>query len=154
MKECENELDDMSCVKKLMKSMKNTQDRKTDEFVNYMEKKIASPTNTLKLHGSSKVIPVYHTGTTSFEQCTCDMDFQLMDLGKIYYPRYLKTGVCKQNSCAEFHKCVERKYKVRVLKQRETEDPDNTSLLPKSLREYWVAETVTVAVACECAPDI
>nr|CAH7746725.1 unnamed protein product [Callosobruchus chinensis] len=136
----------MACVKKLMKGVKNAQERKNDEFVNYMEKK--------KLHGSSKVIPVYHSGTTSFEQCTCDMDFQLMDLGKIYYPRYLKTGVCKQNSCAEFHKCVERKYKVRVLKQREMEDPDNSSLLPKSLREYWVAETISVAVACECAPDI
>ncbi|XP_056640276.1 prothoracicotropic hormone-like [Diorhabda sublineata] len=103
---------------------------------------------------STGMVPLYKTSNEG--QCFCNMRFQPIDLGREYYPRYLQTGICQPNSCNKFQQCVERKYKIKVLRKREIKDGEESmySSLPKPLRDFWVAETIPVGVACDCVVDV
>ncbi|KAJ3628177.1 hypothetical protein MTP99_015501 [Tenebrio molitor] len=100
---------------------------------------------------TTRLAPHYHS--TRPMPCSCGIDFRLLDLGHHYFPRYLHTGVCKSEICRGLYRCVERHYKVRVLKQRDPRSPEikTTMTLPDTLKGMWQPELVTVTVACECS---
>ncbi|XP_072398815.1 uncharacterized protein [Diabrotica undecimpunctata] len=102
----------------------------------------------------SQSSPIYRTNNRA--HCSCEMNFQQVDLGREYYPRYVQTGICQSNSCDKFYQCIEKVYKIKVLRKREAKDGEETlsSGLPKPLRDFWVAETVPVGVSCECVLDL
>lgn len=88
--------------------------------------------------------------------CSCESIHELLDLGHNYYPRYVPSRKCSLGSCwrGPYH-CVDRIYKVKVLKKRNEEDDAlriYDSQLPESLREMWKFEVIPVTVACECLP--
>lgn len=96
--------------------------------------------------------------------CTCDMRYELRDLGQNYYPRYVPSAVCTPEVCwNSLYRCKPRHYKMYFLKHRdESSDeilpeptggqPVHGPLVPDQLRKEWVFEAIKVAVSCECSP--
>ncbi|XP_055841818.1 uncharacterized protein LOC129908981 [Episyrphus balteatus] len=95
--------------------------------------------------------------------CDCRITNELIDLGHLYYPRYLLNAVCQKNDeafeyppkCWRGAQCKPLEYKVRVLTHRSHNDHQQkdptTSLLPDTLRSLWKFKTVTVAAGCFCS---
>ncbi|KAJ3664598.1 hypothetical protein Zmor_000153 [Zophobas morio] len=100
---------------------------------------------------SGRVATYYHSSRPM--SCSCGIDFRILDLGHQYYPRFLHTGVCKTDICGGMYRCLEKYYKVRVLKQRDPRSPEiKTSVaFPDNLKGTWQPEMVNVTVACECS---
>lgn len=70
----------------------------------------------------------------------------------LLFLRYVPTAVCRPDGCSGGpYRCHQRHYRVRVLRQKTNgEDFAQTDPVPETLRNTWVADTVTVTVACEC----
>ncbi|XP_044258306.1 prothoracicotropic hormone-like [Tribolium madens] len=101
---------------------------------------------------TTRLSPYYHSSRPM--PCSCGIEFRLLDLGHQYYPRYLHTGVCKSELCGGPYRCNERHYKVRVLKQKDPQNPEvikPSMTLPDTLKGTWLSEIITVTVACECS---
>ncbi|XP_023019054.2 uncharacterized protein isoform X2 [Leptinotarsa decemlineata] len=102
----------------------------------------------------TKSRPLFETPTI-MGKCSCDLDFQPVDLGRFYFPRFIQTGSCQADSCERHYSCIERKYVVQVLKYKDPKTVDETSsvTLPKLLRDSWISESVPVTVACDCVRE-
>ncbi|XP_055909717.1 uncharacterized protein LOC129944364 [Eupeodes corollae] len=95
--------------------------------------------------------------------CDCKVKNELLDLGHLYYPRYLFNAVCHKDDrsfeytpkCLPGSQCRPLEYKVRVLTHRSHNDhlhkDPSASLLPDTLRSVWKFKTVTIAAGCFCS---
>ncbi|XP_015840872.1 prothoracicotropic hormone [Tribolium castaneum] len=129
---CQNNFDDL--IKRKVKD---------NEDMTYQSDVIGKKTTRLS--------PYYHPSRPM--PCSCGIEFRVLDLGHQYYPRYLHSGVCKSELCGGPYRCIERHYKVRVLKQKDPRNPEirPSMALPDTLKGTWLSETITVTVACECS---
>lgn len=100
----------------------------------------------------------------------CDMRVKWTDLGKDYFPRFLRTVECAKTRCfyGRFT-CQPRSFTVQLLRRRQGRcvriGADNNSTrtikqpqyktgvdgLPAGLRELWVWEERAVNFCCDCA---
>ncbi|XP_067009149.1 prothoracicotropic hormone [Anabrus simplex] len=84
--------------------------------------------------------------------CFCEAEPHYKDLGPQYYPRYLPYVRCKASSCwIPPYQCVQRTYKVHVLKRRGLAFTEEDKTLPADLRRDWHFEKLNVVVGCECS---
>ncbi|XP_044757585.1 uncharacterized protein LOC123315793 isoform X2 [Coccinella septempunctata] len=96
---------------------------------------------------------VFYQSSHNINPCSCGMEYRLLDLGHLYFPRQIHSMICKEGSCGNLYRCIERYYKVRVLKKNPTEKSGRlSSILPGNLRQHWTPEIVDVVVGCECKP--
>ncbi|XP_029042766.2 prothoracicotropic hormone-like [Osmia bicornis bicornis] len=97
-----------------------------------------------------------HVQTRS--SCSCESQYEMIDLGDGHYPRYLPVSRCKPKTCqSKFHSCKALPYMVYVLRSREIITPakDDEKIpetpLPESLRHKWQLKPITISVACVLA---
>lgn len=89
---------------------------------------------------------------------SCETRMKLIDLGEDYYPRYLRTADCQQDSCwYGRYTCQPKAFALRILKRRrgvcipakqlqKLGFSDNQN----RLTEMWVWEEKAVNFCCEC----
>ncbi|KAL3278360.1 hypothetical protein HHI36_013689 [Cryptolaemus montrouzieri] len=99
--------------------------------------------------------PFFYQANHNIGPCSCGMEYDILDLGHSYFPRYINSMVCKEASCGKLYKCNARNYQVSVLKTKKpTGKNDGIScLLSGNLKHQWTSELVDVVVGCECIPS-
>ncbi|XP_076173670.1 prothoracicotropic hormone-like [Ptiloglossa arizonensis] len=109
-------------------------------------------------HHQNEDSPCVHVVTRSV--CSCQTEYDIVDLGEGHYPRYLTASRCKPKTCQnKFRSCKLLNYTVYVLKQREANEllPEDQSSdgsvlqeapLPESLRYKWKLKPLSMPVAC------
>ncbi|KAF2892949.1 hypothetical protein ILUMI_13224, partial [Ignelater luminosus] len=101
-----------------------------------------------------KTAPIFqsHPGLA----CRCGGEHTYKDLGLHYYPRYVPTVICKPGGCYAGFQCRPKKYNITVLRKKGIEEvvgkESNSESFPELLKEFFIPEIHTVAVACECTP--
>ncbi|GJQ74617.1 trk [Trypoxylus dichotomus] len=83
--------------------------------------------------------------------CSCEMEYQYIDLGADYIPRFLYTVSCKGGRCA-LGFCRPVHYKIPLLRRRKSEEDVNSSSLPSELNENFVKEMKSITIGCQCKP--
>lgn len=87
----------------------------------------------------------------------CEAQIRWIDLGRDYYPRYLRTVECTKHLCWYGHfTCQPRSFTVKILRRRRGECvPTNNNIgisgMPAALRELWIWEERAVNFCCDCA---
>ncbi|CAH1155153.1 unnamed protein product [Phaedon cochleariae] len=116
--------------------------------------------------GSSKVLPKFarkrydmsapmYRSSNSKPSCSCHINYQAVDLGRGYLPRYIQIGACKNDSCEKHYQCVEKTYKVKVLKRKGVKTTEDASLMSvqNNFQDFWTIEIIPVVVSCECIAE-
>lgn len=87
----------------------------------------------------------------------CEAKIKWLDLGRDYYPRYLRTVECTRHSCfyGQFT-CTPRSFTVKILRRRRGECVQtnlNVGIegLHGDLKELWIWEERAVNFCCDCA---
>ncbi|XP_017115270.1 uncharacterized protein LOC108137852 [Drosophila elegans] len=88
--------------------------------------------------------------------CDCKVTNELLDLGRLHFPRYLMNAVCESHSGRDLVKCTHGshcrplEYKVKVLAQGLQSDHEHANSW-MSNEQSWQFKTVTVNAGCFCA---
>lgn len=89
---------------------------------------------------------------------SCETHMVLLDLGADYYPRYLRTAKCKNQSCwYGKYTCRPKAFALRILKRQKgvcipAKQLEKLGLSDRqdALTEMWVWEERAVNFCCEC----
>lgn len=89
----------------------------------------------------------------------CPSNLLWLDLGRDYYPRYIRTIECLSKSCwYGYYECKPRSFTVRLLRRRQGQCAIKSnerrrignSGLDLSMRELWVWEERAINFCCDC----
>lgn len=87
----------------------------------------------------------------------CEAKIKWLDLGRDYYPRYLRTVECTRHPCfyGQFT-CTPRSFTVKILRRRrgecvQTKHNVGSEGLHGDLKELWIWEERAVNFCCDCA---
>ncbi|ODN04097.1 Protein trunk [Orchesella cincta] len=119
-----------------------------------MEVKIKEEDNSLERVKRSELSESHSGG--------CVAKRQWIDMGKDYYPRYVKSYHCSSTTCdrgfGALGECKPKHYTTKVLKQITPVDTtyveDCDQSLPESLRLDWKLISVTVTTCCDCVSPV
>lgn len=87
----------------------------------------------------------------------CEATVKWIDLGRDYFPRYLRTVECTKHDCwYSKYVCKPRSFTVKILRKKSgmcAEGGLKTGFagLPSMLRELWIWEERAVNFCCDCA---
>ncbi|XP_045468919.1 prothoracicotropic hormone-like [Harmonia axyridis] len=147
-------------------SLDNTENENLEEFSGndiFGESQMSTYAKSMRNNRNEiqKLIPnemkskktAFYQSSHNITPCSCGMEYKVLDLGHLYFPRYIHSMICKDGTCRNPYRCSERYYKVRVLKKNPHDRSGRpSSMLPANLRQYWTSETIDVVVGCECIP--
>lgn len=78
----------------------------------------------------------------------CEMKIKWVDLGRDYYPRYLRTVECTRQNCwYGKYTCKPKSFSIKILKRRKGVCAPLNS---EPLKEVWVWEERAVNFCCDC----
>lgn len=84
--------------------------------------------------------------------CSCDYEYEFLDLGPTVYPRYHQQKVCSKNSknhhCTFGSKCKELEHKVLVLMEMPEDSNVNESFNFDKKKYNWTLKDIKVDCRC------
>lgn len=88
----------------------------------------------------------------------CESNVKWIDLGRDFFPRYLRSIECGNHDCwYGRYMCRPKSFTVKILRRKHgrcayNHRKESVFDLPKEMRELWVWEERAVNFCCECAP--
>jgi hypothetical protein len=120
---------------------------------------VESENGTIVKRDLNGMAPKYKRGRNAAQKrpWECEARIHWIDLGRDYYPRYLRTVECTKHLCWYGHyTCQPRSFTVKLLRRRRgecvpTKNKIGISGMPGDLRELWIWEERAVNFCCDCA---